>query len=561
MLSDLDRRFDAIMARLTAAGQQLAAVPDAEGRLVLAHLPDTLPGFLRFTCAQHREAEAIVAGDERLSYAAIDALSERLARVLAGSFGIAKGDRVAIAMPNCPAWIVTYMAVLKAGAIATLVNGWWQPAELEDGLALTEPALIIADAERARRIAATTSAARIIALEIARPIEEALAPLLSAGREGPLPEVAGEDDATILFTSGSTGRAKGAVSTHRQVTMGIYSYLATLATIYEVLTEGGATLDWKPSALIAVPLFHVTGEIPVMLMSFAIGRKMVLMRKWDAGEALRLIEQERVTYFVGVPTMSIEIAQHPDLPARDASSLADIVAGGAPRPVAHMARLVAAFPRGHPMLGYGLTETNAVGCVNFRANYIAKPASTGRSHGPFVEVAIVGEDGARLPAGQVGEIALRSAANFRGYWRDAEATRRAFTPDGYLLTGDLGYLDEDQYLFIVDRAKDIIIRGGENISCHEVEAAIYAHPAVAEASVFGIADERLGEAPAAVVRAESGRTIEPGELMEFLDGSLAGFKLPAQLWMVEEPLPKLGTGKIDKAALRRFYGSTGGALP
>jgi acyl-CoA synthetase (AMP-forming)/AMP-acid ligase II len=555
MQSDLDRRFDAMMDRLIAPGQPLAAIPDAEGRLILAGLPDTLPGFFRFTCAQHEEVEAIVAGEERLSYGAIDALSERLARVLVGSFGIARGDRVAIAMPNCPAWIVVYMAALKAGAIATLVNGWWQSAELEHGLGLTEPALIIADAERARRIAATGSNARIVELEIGRPIGEVLAPLLDAGEEGPLPEVTGKEDATILFTSGSTGRAKGAVSTHRQVTMGVYTYLATLATLYEVLTEGGATTDWKPSALIAVPLFHVTGEIPVMLNSFAIGRKMVLMRKWDAGEALRLIEQERVTYFVGVPTMSLELALHPDREARDISSLADIVAGGAPRPVAQVPRLVAAFPNGHPMLGYGLTETNAVGCTNFRANYIAKPASTGRRHGRFVEVAILGEGDAHLPAGEVGEIAMRAAANFRGYWRDEKATRAAFTPDGYFRTGDLGYLDEQGYLFIVDRAKDIIIRGGENISCQEVEAAIYAHPAIAEASVFGIADERLGEIPAAVVRPEAGQGIEGSELMRFLDGRLAKFKLPAQLWIVAEPLPKLGTGKIDKGALRRLYGS------
>jgi acyl-CoA synthetase (AMP-forming)/AMP-acid ligase II len=553
MQSDLDRRFERMLARVTAPGQPLATSRDADGRMIVAGLPDTLPAFFGFFCARHADAEAIVAGEERLTYRAIDEASERLARVLVGSFGIAKGDRVAIAMPNCPAWIVAYMAALKAGAIATLVNGWWQSAELEHGLGLTGPKLVIADAERARRIGDTT--AEVVTLDIREPLESALAPLLERGIEAPLPEIAAKDDATILFTSGSTGRSKGAVSTHRQVTMGVYTYLTTLSTLFEVLTEGGGKLDWAPAALVAVPLFHVTGEIPVMLNSFAIGRKMVLMRKWDAGEALRLIERERVTYFVGVPTMSFELAQHPDRALRDTASLADIIAGGAARPVAHVERLVEAFPKGHPMMGYGLTETNAVGCTNFRANYLAKPASTGRPHLPFVDVAILSEEGGHLATGEIGEIALRAAANFRGYWNDEQATLAAFTPDHYFRSGDLGYVDEDGYLFIVDRAKDIIIRGGENISSQEVESALYDHPAVAEASVFGIADERLGETPAAVIRLEPGNDLSPDALRQFLDQRLAQFKLPTRIWISSEPLPLLGTGKIDKVRLRNYYGS------
>ena len=257
-----------------------------------------------------------------------------------------------------------------------------------------------------------------------------------------------------------------------------------------------------PKTLVNVPLFHVTGEVPVLLNSFVIGRTMVLMPKWDAGEALRLIERERITYFVGVPTMSLELMQHPDRDKYDLSSLTDIAAGGAARPVAHVKRLEESFKGAQPALGYGLTETNAVGCSNFWSNYHDKPASTGRPHKPMVEIAILGADDGHLPAGERGEIAIRSAANIRGYWRDEAATKAAFTADFYLKTGDIGYLDEDNYLFIVDRKKDIIIRGGENISAQEVEAAIYAHPAVSEAAVFGIADERLGEVPAAVVHCE-----------------------------------------------------------
>jgi acyl-CoA synthetase (AMP-forming)/AMP-acid ligase II len=304
--------------------------------------------------------------------------------------------------------------------------------------------------------------------------------------------------------------------------------------------------------LVNVPLFHVTGEVPVLLNSFVIGRTMVLMPKWDAGEALRLIEQEKITYFVGVPTMSLELMQHPDRAKYDLSSLTDIAAGGAPRPVAHVERLEHSFKGAQPALGYGLTETNAVGCGNFWSNYHDKPASTGRPHKPIVEMAILGDGDRHLPPGERGEIAIRSAANFRGYWRDEPATRAAFTADGYVRTGDIGYLDEDEYLFIVDRKKDIIIRGGENISAQEVEAAIYAHPGISEASVFGIADERLGEAPAAVVYGEKGG-LDKDELLAFLAGRIAKFKLPAEIWIEAEPLPKLGTGKIDKVSLRRRF--------
>jgi acyl-CoA synthetase (AMP-forming)/AMP-acid ligase II len=297
----------------------------------------------------------------------------------------------------------------------------------------------------------------------------------------------------------------------------------------------------------------VTGEVPVLLNSFVIGRGMVLMGKWDPGEALRLIQDEKVTYFVGVPTMSLELMQHPDRDKFDLSSLTDIAAGGAARPVAHVKRLQESFKGAQPALGYGLTETNAVGCGNFWQNYADKPASTGRPHKPMVQLAILGEGDRHLPVGETGEIGIRSAANFRGYWNDPAATEAAFTADGYLKTGDIGYLDEDDYLFIVDRKKDIIIRGGENISCQEVEAAIYSHAAVSEVSVFGVPDERLGEVPAAVVYSEDDRGLDGEAVSAFLDGRIAQYKIPEYIWVHDEPLPKLGTGKIDKKTLREGY--------
>jgi len=291
----------------------------------------------------------------------------------------------------------------------------------------------------------------------------------------------------------------------------------------------------------------------VMLNSFVINRCMVMMPKWDAGEALRLIEKERITYFVGVPTMSLELMNHPDRHKYDLSSLTDIAAGGAPRPVSHVARLQEEFPEAQPALGYGLTETNAVGCSNFWGSYAAKPESTGRAHKPFVELAILGAGDAHLPTGERGEISIRSAANIKCYWENPEATAALFTADGFVKTGDIGYLDEDGYLFIVDRKKDIIIRGGENIACAEVEAEIYACPAVAEAAVFGIADDRLGEVPVAVVYLHEEDNLTGEQLRTFLEPRIAAFKIPARFIFSDQPLPKLGTGKLDRLAIKAQY--------
>ena len=552
MPSELDRKFDAMLAAVTGPDGRLIIGEDDRGRAIVTNFPAALPGFFRTFCALYAQAEAVVAGDERLSFADLDSWSERLAHALVAR-GIAKGDRVAIAMRNCPSWVVSYMAIAKAGGVATLLNGWWQPHEMSHALEMVEPTLIIADVPRAKRIEGVCGTCALIVLPIEEPLERALAPLLDgADNEAVLPEVLPEDDATILFTSGSTGESKGALSTHRAVTTGVYAYATGLMVLLGIMTEENRAPATKRT-LINVPLFHVTGEVPVMLNSFVICRTMVMMPKWDAGEALRLIEKEGITYFVGVPTMSLELMNHPDRNKYDLSSMTDIAAGGAPRPVSHVERLGAEFPKAQPALGYGLTETNAVGCSNFWSNYAAKPDSTGRAQKPFVEIAILGAGDGHLPAGERGEIAIRSAANIKCYWEDPDATAAAFTADGFIRTGDIGYLDEDGYLFIVDRKKDIIIRGGENIPCAEVEAEIYACPAVAEACVFGIPDDRLGEVPVAVVYPHEGSDLTSEELRAFLEPRISAFKIPARFIFADEPLPKLGTGKIDRVAIKAQY--------
>jgi len=551
MPSELDRRFDTMLATIVGPGGRLIIEQDEQGRSIVANFPATLPSFFRTFCALNADAEAIVAEDERLKFADLDRWSEQLAKALV-SWGIGKGDRVGIAMRNCPAWVVSYMAIAKAGAVATLLNGWWQPHEMQHALELVEPRLILADAPRAKRIEGVCGTCKLVTLPIEKHLGEALAPLLDSAADADLPDVTPDDDATLLFTSGSTGEAKGALSTHRAVITGVYTYATGLMVLLGLLTEEGRAPATKRT-LINVPLFHVTGEVPVMLNSFVINRCMVMMPKWDAGEALRLIEKERITYFVGVPTMSLELMNHPDRHKYDLSSLTDIAAGGAPRPVSHVARLQEEFPDAQPALGYGLTETNAVGCSNFWGSYAAKPESTGRAHKPFVELAILGAGDAHLTTGERGEIGIRSAANIKCYWENPEATAALFTADGFVKTGDVGYLDEDGYLFIVDRKKDIIIRGGENIACAEVEAEIYACPAVAEAAVFGIPDDRLGEVPVAVVYLHEDDNLTEEELRSFLEPRIAAFKIPARFIFADEPLPKLGTGKIDRLAIKAQY--------
>jgi acyl-CoA synthetase (AMP-forming)/AMP-acid ligase II len=552
-LTDLDRKYDAVLAAVTGEGGRVILQKDDQGRAIVGNFPATLPLFFKTFCALSANVEAVISGEERLTFAQLDEISDRLAHGLVGR-GIAKGDRVAIAMRNCPAWIVSYMAALKAGAVATLLNGWWQPDELQHALDLTEPKLVLADAPRAKRIADSCSSCVVEMIEIDKPAEAAFAGLLAdVGGGTVLPDIRPEDDATILFTSGSTGEAKGAVSTHRAVTTGVYAYATSLMVLRGILESEGRPPANPLKTLVVVPLFHVTGEVPVMLNSFVISRGMVLVPKWDAGEALRLIEKEKITYFVGVPTMSLELMNHPDRGNYDLSTLTDIAAGGAPRPVSHVDRLRQSFPNSQPALGYGLTETNAVGCGNFWDNYAAKPASTGRAQVPFVEIAILGQEDKHLPANERGEIAIRSAANISGYWRNDAATKAAFTADGFVRTGDIGYLDEDGYLFIVDRKKDIIIRGGENISAAEVEAALYGCEGVAEAAVFGVADDRLGEVPVAILYRREGSSLTEEDLREFLDGRLSAFKVPAKMVFSGTPLPRLGTGKIDRLVLKQKY--------
>ncbi|MDZ3833078.1 MAG: class I adenylate-forming enzyme family protein [Sphingopyxis sp.] len=557
MPSALDMRLDAAYNLITGPGGPIqVGTVERFGRQMpfITNAPTNLADYVAFFCAQHGDATFLVEGDERLSFKQVYAAARAVAAGLVDGHGVQRGDRVAIAMRNANAWCVAYLGILMAGGCATLLNGWWQGGELAAGIADSESKLVLADPQRAERLAEVDHGASVLTLDISKPIMEAIAPVAAGGSaDTVLPKLTGQDLATILFTSGSTGQSKGAYSRHEAVVQGVFNYVTQTISIVHLLTEDGLMSDIQPATLVCTPLFHVTAEIPVFLQSFALGRKLVLMPKWNAEEAMRLIQDEQVNYFVGVPLMSYEMLVHPNRSKYDLSTCKSYAAGGAPRPPEHVKRLAEGMDGGKPLLGYGLTETNAVGCGNLNENYLEKPLSTGPASKPLVDLAILDDAGEALAQGGVGEVCIRSVANFEGYWNNEAATRAAFFDNGYFRTGDLGYLDEDGYLFIVDRKKDIIIRGGENISCQEVEAAIYEHPEASECAVFGLPDERLGEVVGAVVWMAPGSQVDADALIAFLKERLAAYKVPFRIWMAGDALPKLGSEKIDKVSLRNQY--------
>ena len=568
MPSALDLRIDNAIASQSVAGGPMPlgsyTLPCGVAVPIIASAPPTLIGYFAHFCAQHGSADFIVDGEERLSFAQVYAAATDVAHALVSVHGVKKGDRVGIAMRNAPSWVVLYMGTLMAGGVATLLNGWWQGGELCAGISDVGCTLAFADPPRAKRLEECDNhpGCDVIVIDVALPLDQALEPVLKNSIKATLPEVTGDDLATILFTSGSTGQSKGAYSTHRAVVQGAFCYIGQALMQLQIGTEDGTIKEPRPqhAILMTVPLFHVTGEIPMLLISFAIGRKLVMMPKWNPLQAMQLIEAEKVTNFTGVPLMSWEIMNHPDRDKYDLSTVQTFAAGGAPRPPEHVRRLNDEMPA-PPALGYGLTETNAVGCGSFSINYLEKPNSTGRAYKPLVDIAILDDDGKPVAQGERGEVCIRTVANFSGYWGREDATRDAMTADGYFRSGDIGYLDPDNYLFIVDRKKDIIIRGGENISCQEVEAAIYAHPAIAEACVFGLPDERLGEIVGSVVHYHPGEHVSDEALLFFLSEQLAPFKVPVCIWAEAEPLPRLGTEKIDKVGLRNRFRAEHAAHP
>jgi long-chain acyl-CoA synthetase len=522
--------------------------------------------------AGHGDKDYIVYEDERFTYADIHAQVRALAHLLRETHGVGEGDRVAIAMRNYPEWVVSYWATLSLGAAAVGMNAWWTGPEMEYGLTDSRPKVLIADDERLERVLPNLDSLRaeqplhIISVRSDRELPDDASRWADVVRadEAPdsLPEatIDPDDDACIFYTSGTTGFPKGAQLTHRGCVHNILHLVFMTTAAGMAAQKAGTAPAADPAAppaqpvfMAPTPLFHVTANNCLLHPCTLAGGRIVFTYKWDPGRALELIEREKVTNFSGVPTMSRELLAHPDWDKRDTSSVQGMGGGGAALQPDLVDKIDKSLKGGAPSTGYGLTETHGIVTANSAGNYVAKPASCGPVV-PTLEAKLVDEAGNTLPAGPdtVGQMCVRGSVVIKGYLNRPEATAEAIQ-DGWFNTGDIARIDEDGFVFIVDRAKDMVIRGGENIYCSEVESAIYEHDDVAEVAVFGVPDERLGEEVGAAIVLRQGASLDEEGLRSFLGERIAKFKVPCHVWFRTEPLPRNANGKFVKRDLRDEY--------
>jgi len=536
---------------------------------VWKNAPPTLRAVVQLGRA-HGEAVFLVHETERVTFEAFFRAVAALAGDLRAN-GVEKGDRVAVAMRNMPEWPVAFYAVTALGAIVTPLNAWWTGPELEYGLVDSGSKVLIVDAERLARLGEhlprCPDLKRVYVAreqdEVAHPyivrLDTVIGPPDAWGRllDQPLPdaEIAPDDDATIFYTSGTTGKPKGAIGSQRNINSNIMASACVAARAFLRRGETPPTPD--PASpqrgfLLSVPFFHATGSVAILNPSLMGGGKLAMMRRWDPVQAFELIERERLTSAGGVPTIAWQLIEHPLRGNYDLSSLESVSYGGAPSAPELVRKIKQAFPSSAPGNGWGMTETSATATQHGAEDYEHRPDSCGPAV-PVTDLKIMTVEGDReLPAGEVGELWCRGPQVARGYWNKPEATAQTFV-DGWVRTGDLARLDEEGFCFIIDRAKDMLIRGGENIYCIEVENALYDHPAVMDAAVVGIPHKTLGEEPGAVVTLKPGASASEADLRAFVAERLAAFKVPVKVLFWTETLPRNANGKILKADLRRLF--------
>ena len=575
-----------VHAALTAPGQ-IFEMDDVVVRGIPVrawkHAPASLRVFLDNSRA-HGDLEFLVfdaaaAGGapdplDRLTFESHYRAVATFAHRLVDEHGLRKGDRLAIAMRNFPEWSVAFWAAAIAGAIVVPLNAWWTGAELEYGLADSGSTVLVCDRERAERLVDHLPALpELRHVIVAKPgdgslptpppgvsmvrFDEAMGPIDDTATPPDVP-LDPDDPATIFYTSGTTGNPKGALGTHRNICGNVMSlaFAGARAGMRAAASAPAPAAPPAPTApgsgrnvyLLSVPFFHATGCHSVLVANLAAGGKIVIMHKWDAGRALQLIEQERVTIFGGVPAMVWQVLEHPDFDRTDLSSVKSIGYGGAPAAPELVRRIEAMFPGRSPSNGYGLTETSSVTTMNSGVDYQRKPDSVGVPV-PVCDLKVVDAEGNSLPAGAVGELWIKGPNVVEGYWNKPEATAASFS-DGWLHSGDVARIDEEGFVYIVDRAKDMIIRGGENVYCVEVEAALFEHPAVTDAAVIGIPHHVLGEEVGAAVHLAPGTSATEQELRDWVAQRLAAFKVPVRIWFLDDPLPRNANGKIMKRDLK-----------